>query len=845
MGNLGQELRFALRGLAQARAFTAIAVLSLGLGIGANTAIFTLLDQVLLRRLPVREPDRLVLLSMRGSHYGSNWGGNAISYPLYQDLSTRTQVFDGLFCRFPTAASLSVGGETERVNAELVSGTYFPVLGVGAALGRTFTPEEDRTPAGHPLVVLSHAYWRARFSSDPGVLGRAVQVNGHTLTIIGVAAPGFRGVQLEFVPQIFVPLMMKAQMTPSWDGLRERRFRFVNAFGRLRPGVSREQAQAALAPYFKSVLEMEVQQAAFAKASVEAREAFLKNVLEVLPGGRGRSYLRQQLETPLRLLMALTAGVLLIACANVASLLIARAAARAKEMAVRLALGAGRGRLVRLLLVESSVLALLGAALGVVLAYVTNHVTLLALPPDVAALGLSPQPDGRILFFTALVASATALVFGLAPALQATRPDLAPTLKDQAGALAGGAHQARFRKLLVGAQVALSLLLLVGAGLFVRTLMNLRGLGPGFSTERLVAFNLDPSLNAYDGEKGKAFYQRLSDELRALPGVREVGLAAVGILRDNEWDSSVTVEGHTPAPGEDVSPYMNAIGPGYFAALGVPFVAGRDFTLRDTDTQQHGGDTEDDRVPRVVIVNEKFARRFFGGVQGALGRQVGFGSDPGTPADMEIVGVVKDIKYTSLKDEIPIQMFVPYLAARSAGEMTVYLRTQTSEEQVLAAAREIVRALDPDLPLYDVRTLQARVTDSLLAERLVAGLSAAFGLLVTLLACIGLYGVMAYTVTRRTRELGVRLALGAAAGDIQRLVLREGAVLLGAGLLVGLPAALALGRSAQSLLFGIHFADPPTLVLAVVCLTLAVGLAGYGPARRASRIDPVRAIRYE
>ncbi|TMB54133.1 MAG: FtsX-like permease family protein, partial [Chloroflexi bacterium] len=664
---------------------------------------------VLLRRLPVQEPERIALLTMVGSHYGNNWGGNAISYPLYEDLTRNNQVFSGMFCRFPTSVSLSFGGQTERVSAELVSGTYFPVLGVGAVLGRTFTPEEDQTPGGHPLVVLSHAYWRTRFAADPSVVGKTLILNGHNMTVLGVAAAGFDGVQLEFVPQVFVPMMMKAQMTPLWDALKDRRSRFVNAFGRLKPGVTLAQAKASLQPFFKGVLEMEVEEAAFRNASVEAREAFLRNVLDVLPGGQGRSYLRRQLETPLLLLMGLTGGVLLIACANVANLLIARAAARDKEIAVRLALGATRRRIVRLLLVESLVLAVLGAIAGAGMAYATDRMVFGLLPPDAASLKLSPAPDLRILLFTAAVAIVTALVFGLAPALQSTRPDLAPTLKDQAGALAGGARQARFRKALVAAQVALSLLLLVGAGLFVRSLMNLRRLGPGFPTERLLAFNLDPSLNAYKVDQSKAFYKQLTEELGGLPGVKAVGAASVGILQDNEWDSGVTVEGHLRAPQENTQAYMNSIGPGYFAALDVPVVAGRDFTVQDTAQVKHGSG-DDDFTPRVVIVNEKFARRFFGEAS-PLGRHVGFGSDPGTPTDMEIVGVIKDIKYTTLRDEIPIQMFIPYLASRFVGDMTVYVRTTLAPEALVSLARDRVRKLDPHLPLYGVRTMEQRVTD--------------------------------------------------------------------------------------------------------------------------------------
>ena len=843
MGSLIQDLRFAYRGLVKAPAFTAVAVASLALGIGANTAIFTLLDQVLLKLLPVKEPRELVLLTMRGNHYGNNWGGNALSYPMYSDIRENNQVFTGMFCRFSTRVSLSFGGQTERATAELVSGTYFPVLGVSAALGRTFTPEEDQAPGGQPLAMLSYDYWKSRFAGDPSVVGQAVVVNGHNLTIVGVAQAGFTGAELEFVPQIFVPMMMQAQMIPGNDLLKDRRSRFVNAFGRLKPGVTREQAKVSLTPYFKGMLEMEVKEAAFRNASVETREAFLKNVLDLLPGGQGRSQVRRQLEAPLWVLMGLTAGVLLIACANVAGLLLARAGSREKEIAVRLAIGASRARLVRLLLVESLALASIGALCGLAMAWVTNRAVLGLLPPDPAALRLSPTPDLRTLLFTAGIAGFTSLLFGLWPALQSTRPDLAPTLKESAGALAGGRRQARFRQALVGVQVALSLLLLVGAGLFVRTLLNLRQLGPGFPVERLIAFNIDPSLNGYDLARTKAFYGRLTDELQSLPGATHVGLAAVGILQDNEWDSSVTVEGYVPAPGDEPSPFMNSIGPGYFAALGVPVVAGRDFTLGDTDQVKHG-ESKDDYSPRVVMVNEKFAHRFFGEAN-PLGRRVGFGSDPGTPTDMEIVGVIKDIKYTNLKDDVPIQMFIPYMASQFVGDMTVYLRTKESPEAVMASVRERVRALDAQLPVYGVRTMENRVSDSLLVERLIASLSTAFGALAMVLACVGLYGVLAYNVSRRRREIGVRMALGAGVADVVRLVLRDAFWLLAVGLAVGLPAALGLARAVQSQLFGVHFADPLIIGAATLGLGLAATLAGYLPARRASRIDPVTALRYE
>jgi len=610
MIQLWNEIRYAVRMLRKSPVFTGIAVLSLAVGIGANTAIFSLVDQILIRLLPVKEPEQLVLLTMRGMHYGSNWGGNAISYPMYSDFRDNNQVFSGMFCRFPTYLSLSFGGQTERVAGELISGSYFPVLGVRAALGRAITPDDDRVPGGHPLAMLSYSYWKARFASDRGIVGKTVVINGHNMTVIGVAEPGFDGVELGHTTQVFVPVMMKAQMTPLWDGMKDRRWRWVNAFGRMKPGITAQKAKSAIQPFFHAMLEMEVKEAAFRNADTYTRQQFLKNVIDVLPGSQGRSYARQQLQTPLWLLMAVTAGVLLIACANVAGLLIARAAARQREVAIRLALGAGRFRIVRQLLVESLLLAGAGALLGLALATWTNRVLLALLPPETADLLLSTTPDLRILLFTAAVACFTGILFGLVPALQGTRPNLAPTLKDQAGEVLGGGGQVRLRKGLVTAQVTLSLLLLIGAGLFIRSLRHLHGLGPGFPQDHLIAFNIDPSLNGFDSERSKLFYRQLTDTVGAIPGVQFASLASVRILENNEWDSSVTVEGYTPKPGDGPEPYMNSISPGYFATLGVPLLAGRDFTLKDVDQVKHGPD-KDDFSPRVVIINEKFAKRFF------------------------------------------------------------------------------------------------------------------------------------------------------------------------------------------------------------------------------------------
>jgi len=848
MSSLKNDIRFALRAFRKSPLFTGVAVLSLALGIGANTAIFTLLDQVLLRLLPVKNPRELVLLNMHGFHYGSNWGYNALSYPMYEDFSAQNSVFSGMFCRFGTNISLGFNGQTERADTEMVSGTYFPVLGVGAALGRTFTPEDNVTPNGHPIAMLSYAYWQTRFAGDPSIVGKTITVDGRNYTVIGVAQKGFDGMELGFVPQVFVPVMMRPQLIPlPGDQLdfKNRRTRWVNVFGRLKPGVTREMAQASLQPFFHSMLEMEVKQAAFKDAAPDVRARFLQNVIQALPGSQGRQYVQEQLGKPLWVLMALTAGVLLIACANVASLQIARATARQREIAIRVAIGAGRLRIMRQLLVESLLLAAAGGALGLALAAWTDRALLAFLPSDsFSSVKLSATPDLRILLFTMAVSVVTAVIFGLAPALRCTQPDVAPTLKDTAGGVVGGTH-VRFRKTLVAAQVTLSLLLLVGAGLFIRSLRNLRDMGPGFSTDHLVSFQLDTSLNAYSVARSKIFYRQLTDELRALPGAHSVGLASMRILEQNEWDNWLTVEGYKAKLGETPDAYMNSISPGYFEAMGVPILAGRDFTTQDTGTIQHGPKPEE-LAPRVVMVNEKFAKRFFGSVGNAMGRHVGFGIDPNTKVDMEIIGVVKDIKYTSLRDEIPIQMFIPYLATTDyLGSMTVYLRTSVDPAQVLAAVRSKVRSMDSNLPLYAMRTVDQQVANSLVVERLVAILSAVFGVLATLLAVIGLYGVMAYTVARRTREIGIRMALGAVGQHVIWMVMREVLVLVLIGVVCGLAGAFALARLVQSQLYGVAGYDPMTLVIAAAGLIVVACTAGYLPALRASRVDAMNALRYE
>jgi len=828
---LARDLHYAARSFRKSPVFSGIAILSLALGIGANTAIFTLVDQLILRLLPIRDPERIVILAGMGRHYGGNNGRNALAYPMYQDIRDSNQVFSGMMCRYSLSFTAGVSSQTEIVSGELVSGNYFPLLGVRPAIGRLFTADDDLHVNAHPFAVLSYAYWKTRFAGDPGIIGQTMRINNYPLTIVGVAQASFDGVEPGLPAEVFVPMAMTPSVRLGFRQMFDRRMRWVNVYGRLKPGMSIGQAQAGLQPLFHQILDTEVGMPAFRNATPYDKEQFLRMWMTVMPGSQGNTSLRRKYEKPLWMLMGVVGLVLLIACANLASLLTARAASRQKEIAIRLAMGSSRARMVRQLLTESLLLAVAGGAAGIGLAVAMVKGLLAFLPSTAGGYAIASSPDNRMLAFTFGLSLLTGIAFGLAPALQSTRPNIASTLKDQAGSVIGGS-QVNLRKVLVAAQVMLSLLLLIGAGLFVRSLANLKMLDPGFRVGNLVQFRVSPQVVGYDTNRTAAFLQRLADRLRALPGARSVGMAQVPMLGNSDWENGITIEGYQAKPGEDMGPWFNAVTPGYFEAMGMHLLAGRDFNAKD-----------DLKAPHVAIVNATFAKHYFGD-RPAVGHRMGQGTDPGTPTDMEIVGVVNDTRYENLRTDIHREYFICGLQTELYGP-TVYLRTEREPESAFHSIRAAVRELDPNLPLIDMKTLEHQLDESLVTERMIATLSAIFGMLATALAIIGLYGVMAYMVARRSREIGIRMALGARSGDVVWLIMREVLLLVAAGVACGLPAAYGLTGAIRAQLYGVEPADPLSIAAATTLLSGVALMAGYLPARRAARYDPVRVLRYE
>jgi predicted permease len=832
LGSLIKDVAYTIRSLRRTPLFTATAVLSLALGIGANTAIFSLIDQVLLRALPVQDPERLVLVKSPGYRnglvYSDESGGAAFSYPIYKDLRDAGGPLTGLVARFGFGVSIAFNGQTERAQGEMVSGNYFDVLGVRPAIGRVLTPADDTTPGTSSVVVLSHDFWLNKLEGRSDVLNQQIFVNGRPLTIVGVTPRGFFGVQLGFNPDVFVSITLKAQMTPNWDGLDSRKDYWLTMFGRLKPGVTMSQAQAQLQAIYLPLLQAEAEQQFRSQAS---KDRYTSKPLLLENGASGRQLLSNETRQPLLVLMGMVGLVLLIACANIANLLVARATARERETAVRLAIGASRSRLIRQCLVESVVLAVLAAIVGLAIAQWTIAGLIAFVPEQSGTRVLSAELDGRMLLFTSLLAVLTGVLFGLLPAFESTRPDVAAGLKAGTASSATFRH-ARIRKFLVVAQVAFTLLMLIGAGLFGKTLIKLKSIDVGFRTENIIRFRIAPDLNGYSSEQSRSLYRRLQAGLQAVPGVTNASLGTIPIFADADSGSNVTIEGYTAAPDEDMNLFKNEIGPGYFSTLGIPLLTGREF--RESDELPS---------PKVCIINQATADRFFRG-RNPIGYRIVYGNGNVIP-DMMIVGVVKNSIHSKVDEETKRFIYTPYLQNKDLNQTTFYVRSGVEPDSLMNTIRAQVRELDSSLPVAELKTLDTQIDESLGAQRMMMLLSLAFGILSVTLAGFGIYGVMSYLVSRRTREIGIRIAVGAPLPRVRWLIVREILLLAAIGIIIGLPAAFLLGRAAQSLLYQMTGTDLQVTVLAVFVVGLLALAGSYFPARRATRIDPVSALRNE
>ncbi|HUF75357.1 MAG TPA: ABC transporter permease [Longimicrobiales bacterium] len=831
-------LRLALRTLLKSPFVTTVAALSLALGIGANAAIFSIFDQLILRSLPVEEPDRLVNLSAPGPKPGSNSCNqqgdceDVFSYPMFRDLERTGAGFDAVAAHRLFGANLSLDGRTLAGEGLLVSGSYFSALGVQAALGRLIGPDDDEQIGGDLLAVLSHRYWENELGADPGVLNRTIVVNGLPLTVVGVAGRGFDGTSVGARPHVFVPLSMTAEMIRGWEPWENRRAYYFYLFARLRPGGTIEQASAEANTLYSSIIN-EVEVPLQESMTDQTMERFRARQLVVEPGRQGQSNSVVEARTPLLLLLTITAFVLLIACANIANLLLARGASRGPEMAVRRALGGGRGQVLTQLLTESVLLSLIGGVLGLLVARWTLYVIGALLPPDAAqTLELGIQPS--VVLFTGVLAVGTGILFGLYPAVHASRPDLIAVLRVSSAQPSGSRGAQRYRNALVTAQFALSMALLVGAGLFIRSLVKVSRVDLGIDTERIVTFAIAPVLNGYEQGARQELFNRTLEQLRALPGVTTASAALVPVLSGSSWGTSVSVEGYEWEPGVDSGSRYNEVGPGYFATLGMPLIAGREFT--DSDVAG---------APKVAVVNEAFTRKFNLDGRNAVGKFMATDDSNAEELDIEIVGVVQDARYNNVRDPVPPLFFTPFMQDENVGFLTFYARTGIDPSQVMGAVPDLVGALDPNLPVNDIRTLEEQIRENIFLDRFVSTLAAGFALLATVLAAIGLYGVLAYTVAQRTREIGLRMALGAGGGNVRRMVLGQvGRIALVGGVL-GLVGAYFLGRGAQSLLYEMDGNDPLVFVSVAVLLGAVAFAAGYLPALRASRVDPMEALRYE
>ena len=830
-------LRFAFRTLIKTPFVTAVAILSLALGIGANAAIFSLFDQMLLRTLPVHAPERLVNLSAPGPNPGSQSCGQegncaaVFSYPMFKDLAETSSSFSGVAAHRIFGTNLAMPDRTVSGEGVLVSGSYFSVLGLRPALGRLLGPDDDRAFGEHYVAVLGYDYWQNQLGLDPGVLNSTIIVNGASMTIVGVAPRGFKGTTLGSTADVYVPLTMRTVMSPWWDEWDDRRNYWAYLFARLAPDVTQEQAFSEMNAVYQGILA-EVEAPLQDGMSAQTMERFLAKDLVMEPGSRGQSTMHADVKMPIILLFGIAGVVLLIACANIANLLLARGANRSAEMAIRASIGASRSQMLRQLLTESLVLATLGGLASLLVAQWTLGGIASILPPETAAdftLSLSPTMAG----FAGALALGTGVLFGLYPALQSTRPDLVTALKSNSGQPAGHRAAARFRSSLVTAQIALSMALLVGAGLFIKSLNNVARVDLGMDTDNLVTFMVSPELNGYSEDESLALYARAEEELAALPGVTNVSASIVAILSGSNWGSDVAVDGFESGPDINSNSRLNMIGAGYFSTLGVPLLAGREFTVSDN------ADSE-----KVLIVNEAFTRKFGLDPTETVGKYVGLRGGR-SELTHRIVGLVQDASYAGVKQDVPPLFFVPYRQNEYVGQNTFYVRSRVESAQTLAGIDSVIRRLDPNLPVENLKTLEQQAKEDVMLDRLISTLSAAFAALATILAAVGLYGVLAYTVSQRTREIGLRVALGAGGRQVRGLVLKQVARMTVIGGLVGLVGAFFLGRAAESLLFGLEGNDPVVMaVVAAVLGSVAFG-AGYLPAHRASRVDPMVALRYE
>jgi predicted permease len=828
-------LRNAVRQLGRRAGLSALMIGMLALALGATTAMYSIYYEVLVRPLPVVEPERLVNLGAPGPKLGSTSCGIAgdcqhvFSYPMFRDLEARQSAFAGIAGHSEFDANLAFHGTAIAAGGMLVSGGYFALLGVRPALGRLLAPADEPRVGEAPVVVLSYAYWRDELGADPGVLGQTLVVNGQPLTIVGVAPAGFFGTVWGRRPRVFVPLSMRWRMEPTLPRTDETRTAYwIYAFARLRPGGTVERASASINELYSGILN-EIEVPLNAGLPPVALERFRRRAITLEPGALGQSDLRA-VPTQLTLLLGATALVLLIACANIANLLLARGVARAGEMALRASLGARRVRLVAQLLLESVVLAGAGAGVSVPVAFLTLR-GMLAFSPGWLVDNVTIGIGRASLLFAAAAALGTVVLFGLAPAVHAARADLASVIKGQAPQAVGGRGTARFRAGLATAQIALSTLLLALAGLFTQSLVNVARVDLGMNVDSLVSFSIAPRLSGYTAERTAQLFATIERELAAVPGVSDVAGSSVQLLANNSWNNGLSVDGFDQRAGANTDASLNMVSPGFLKTLGVPLLAGRDFT----DADRLG-------APRAAIVNQAFVRKFGLG-DAPLGKRFGVGDQ--AAHDIEIVGLAADAKYSKVKDDTPAQYFLPWRQDASIGRLSFYVRAAVDAAALLNTLPRVIARIDPNLPVDELTTVRRTVQENVFLDRLVAVLSAGFAALATLLAAIGLYGVLAYDVVRRTREIGLRLALGAAPRALRTIVLRQVGLMAAIGIPVGLVAAVAVARAAGALLYGLQGYDPVVLAAAVGVLCAVVGAAAYFPARRAVGVAPMEALRYE